>query len=64
MIRPAFLRANPLCVLCGELAEVPDHWPTTRRALVDAGVADPDAFEHLRPLCTTCHNRYGDSYRG
>jgi len=58
-VRIPFLRANPICVLCGALAEVPDHWPTTRRTLVKQGVADPDDFRHLRPLCLTCHARYG-----
>lgn len=58
-IRPAFLRANPLCVLCGALASVPDHWPLTRKSLIEAGVLDPDGFHRLRPLCKTCHDRFG-----
>jgi 5-methylcytosine-specific restriction protein A len=58
-VRVPFLRANPLCVLCGALAEVPDHWPLTRRALIAQGVTDPDSFHRLRPLCLSCHARHG-----
>lgn len=58
-IRPAFLRENPLCVLCGELASVPDHWPETRASLVARGVDDPDAAHRLRALCADCHQRHG-----
>jgi hypothetical protein len=35
---------------------VPDHHPRSRRELIAAGVADPDADEYLRPLCAPCHN--------
>ena len=59
VIRPAFLRDNPLCVLCGSLATVPDHWPDTRATLIQRGVTDPDAAHRLRPLCKPCHDRYG-----
>lgn len=59
VIRPAFLRANPICVLCGALATVPDHYPETRASLVARGVPDPDAFERLRALCKPCHDRHG-----
>ena len=55
-IRARYLRLHPLCVLCGSKSEVPDHYPVTRRALLAAGVLDPDADHRLRPLCTTCHN--------
>jgi hypothetical protein len=34
---------------------VPDHHPVSRRQLVAIGVVDPDADEHLRPLCDACH---------
>lgn len=63
VIRPAFLRDNPICVLCGALATVPDHWPETRASLVARGIADPDADHRLRPLCTSCHNQHGLSYK-
>lgn len=53
--RPAYLARNPICCLCGALATIPDHWPVDRRTLVLQGVADPDADEHLRPLCGGCH---------
>lgn len=52
----AFLASHPVCVLCGGKAEVSDHWPKTRRQLVAEGVRDPDADQHLRPLCTRDHN--------
>lgn len=56
-IRAAYLYANPWCVLCGRTANVVDHFPLSRRELLARGVANPDAFERLRPLCTTCHSR-------
>ncbi|GAA0599806.1 hypothetical protein GCM10010394_31620 [Streptomyces crystallinus] len=56
-IRKAYLYRNPWCLLCGRTATVADHFPHSRRELVAQGVADPDAFNRLRPLCTTCHNR-------
>lgn len=55
--RRDYLLRNPACDLCGRLAETPDHWPRSRRQLILAGVADPDADEHLRPLCDNCHRR-------
>lgn len=65
VIRPAFLRRHPICVLCGGLASVPDHWPETRAELVTRGVTDPDAEHRLRALCKPCHDRYGLSdHRG
>lgn len=59
VIRPAFLLANPICVICGSLATVPDHWPETRASLVARGVTDPDHQSRLRPLCDDCHQRHG-----
>ena len=56
-IRRRVLRNHPLCRLCGGPASDVDHWPVDRRALVAAGVADPDADERLRPLCSPCHKR-------
>lgn len=54
----AFLAENPICVLCGDLARVADHWPVPRREL--AGVVDdPDAWHRLRPLCMWCDARWG-----
>ena len=64
VIRPAFLRDNPLCVICGGLAEVPDHWPETRATLLARGVTDPDAAHRMRPLCLVCHARYGMRGKG
>ncbi|MET7300727.1 hypothetical protein [Embleya sp. NPDC005575] len=56
-MRRAYLYANPWCALCSAAATVADHFPLSRRVLVDQGVADPDAPERLRPLCVRCHNR-------
>jgi 5-methylcytosine-specific restriction protein A len=50
-----YLLTHPVCRLCGRLAQIPDHYPVSRRRLVALGVADPDADEHLRPLCRPCH---------
>jgi hypothetical protein len=44
------------CALCTRPAAVWDHHPTTRRQLIAAGVADPDAPYRLRPLCRSCHS--------
>jgi 5-methylcytosine-specific restriction enzyme A len=52
----AFLRANPMCVGCGGKATHADH-RQPRRQLVAAGVADPDAWSQLQPLCASCHSR-------
>lgn len=56
-MRIDYLTRHPRCALCGRLATVPDHYPDSRRRLVAAGVANPDADERLRPLCASCHNR-------
>lgn len=56
-IRKAYLYRNPWCLLCGRTATVADHFPFSRRQLVAEGVADPDACNRLRRLCTRCHNR-------
>lgn len=56
-VRKAYLYRNPWCLLCGRMASVADHFPLSRRQLVERGVSDPDAAHRLRPLCTQCHNR-------
>lgn len=55
--RRRYLRRHPTCILCGQPAQVPDHHPHSRKQLVAMGVRDPDADQHLRPLCIPCHNR-------
>ena len=42
---------------CTALAAVADHYPRSRRELVAAGVRNPDAVEHLRSLCASCHGK-------
>lgn len=54
--RPARL-AGRACIDCGAPAEVPDHWPLSRRELVALGVADPDDERWTVPRCVPCHNR-------
>jgi 5-methylcytosine-specific restriction protein A len=47
-----------VCVLCKRaFATVADHWPTSRRELVEQGVTNPDAPSRLRGLCGPCHSR-------
>jgi 5-methylcytosine-specific restriction protein A len=55
--RARFLRRNPTCVLCGQPATDADHYPVSRRQLLAQGVADPDADQHLRACCRSCHSR-------
>ena len=56
--RQAVLARDPWCVLgCGRPSTVADHWPVSRRDLLAAGVADPDAPHRMRGLCRTCHSR-------
>lgn len=55
--RKAYLQAFPICCLCGHPSRVADHHPTSRRDLIAAGVIDPDAWHHLRPLCWPCHSQ-------
>jgi 5-methylcytosine-specific restriction protein A len=59
--RTAVLERDICCVLCRErgawvLATVADHWPLSRRELVERGL-DPDDPAHGRGLCETCHNK-------
>lgn len=53
--RAGFLRRNPICVLCGRLADVPDHWPRSRKQLLADGVHNPDQDRYCRPLCFHDH---------
>jgi 5-methylcytosine-specific restriction protein A len=55
--RERYLYAHPWCLLCGRRATVADHFPLSRRELVAQGAVNADAFERLRPLCTSCHNK-------
>jgi 5-methylcytosine-specific restriction protein A len=52
-----YIRAHPVCCLCGGAAETPDHWPVSRRDLVAAGDQHADSWDKLRPLCKRCHSR-------
>lgn len=55
------LARDPNCVLClqadrTEPATVADHYPRSRRELVERGL-DPDDPQHGRGLCSSCHGR-------
>lgn len=53
----AYLADHPTCSLCGAPAKVADHHPISRRQLRRLGVPDPDAPQHLRALCLSCHGK-------
>jgi hypothetical protein len=62
-----FLRGK-LCVLCERTglsipATVADHFPLTRKELLALGIETPDDEKHLRPLCASCHSRFGRKTR-
>jgi 5-methylcytosine-specific restriction protein A len=55
--RRAVLRRDPVCVACRAApSTVADHYPASRRELVDAGL-DPDNPARGRGLCASCHGR-------
>lgn len=54
--RRLVLARDPLCVLCGDIATVADHWPTSRRDLIANG-HDPNDPRNGRGLCASCHGR-------
>jgi 5-methylcytosine-specific restriction protein A len=62
-----FLRGK-LCALCSRHglsipATVADHYPLTRKELLAQGIETPDEEKYLRPLCASCHSRYGRKTR-
>lgn len=42
---------------CPQRSEVADHYPLTRRELVDLG-EDPNDPRHMRGLCKRCHDKH------
>lgn len=52
----AFVAQHVVCVGCGSRSEVADH-VIPRRVLVARGIANPDAWRWLQPLCKRCHDR-------
>lgn len=55
--RPGVLARDPVCVICNlRVSTVADHYPLSRRELVDAGM-DPDDPVHGRGLCAPCDRR-------
>lgn len=61
--RRSFLEKHPTCRRCGAPATVADHLEN-RRQLVERGVVDPDADEHLIPLCSPCHSECTAKFEG
>ncbi|MFE7869748.1 hypothetical protein ACFUYE_05285 [Micromonospora humida] len=67
LFRDKVLRRNPLCVCtddthdhgsqCLRPSTVADHWPLSRRELVDAGHNANDPTRG-RGLCAGCHNKH------
>jgi 5-methylcytosine-specific restriction enzyme A len=66
--RRTCLRKDPFCTCdlvkcdhepgkCGRLSVVADHDPKERVDLIAEGAPDPDAPEHLRGKCVSCHSR-------
>lgn len=54
--REVVLARDPVCVLCrSALATVADHWPLSRRELVEQGL-DPNDPGRGRGLCKPCHD--------
>jgi 5-methylcytosine-specific restriction protein A len=64
--RPGVLARNPACVCvdeahghgtpCAERSVHADHWPLSRRDLVEQGL-DPDDPKRGRGLCGPCHSK-------
>lgn len=55
--RREVLKRDPICVVCKRAwANVADHWPLSRKQLVDRGL-DPNDPAHGRGLCADCHNK-------
>lgn len=50
--RAAYLAHNPLCVVCGQIAQVVDHIQPMRLTI---GVGFFDATNH-QSMCHACHN--------
>lgn len=67
LFRTRVLRRDPLCVCtdddhdhgaqCLRVSTVADHWPLSRRELIDAGL-DANDPKHGRGLCKGCHDRH------
>ena len=55
--RRLVLRRDPICTICARgLSVHADHYPHSRRALIEMG-ADPNDPARGRGLCHACHSR-------
>lgn len=62
--RRAVLRRDRVCVVCNVArSTVADHYPTSRRELVEQGAQDPDALYRLRGVCRSCHSKETARYQ-
>ena len=43
---------------CYAASTVADHYPDSKRDLVEMGTPDPDALHRLRGVCASCHNKH------
>lgn len=57
--RDTVLTRDPICVIpnCINFSTVADHYPRTRRELVDLGL-NPNNPDYGRGLCATHHNQH------
>lgn len=55
VFRAQVLARDHLCVLCGKIATVADHYPKSRQDLEQLGM-NPDDPAHGRGLCKGCHD--------
>lgn len=54
--RTAVITRDPICVLCHQQpSTVADHYPHSRRDLIDAGL-NPNDPQYGRGLCKPCHD--------
>jgi 5-methylcytosine-specific restriction protein A len=70
--RPGVLAKDPTCVCteedhghpapCGQPSKHADHWPLSRRELVEQGT-DPNDPKHGRGLCHSCHSKETARYQ-
>lgn len=55
--RTAVLTRDRICVICNTAeATIADHWPRSRRDLIEAGL-NPNDPQHGRGLCKPDHDR-------
>lgn len=66
--RRACLQRDPVCtctdeahghgVRCYGASTVADHYPDSKRELIEQGITDTDALDRLRGICASCHGKH------